>query len=126
MDDDLLRMLRKACLAVASKEYCSYPEYYDKKKSLLDGHCGVVSYLIYKLFGGCIVTGKIDGSKHYWNRLPDGREVDLTSCQFGGDGINPLKKGRKVKKDMDKDLLNPIYLLYYFEIMAFLKNKSVD
>lgn len=45
-----------------------------------------------------IVTGKIKGITHYWNRLPDGKEVDFTSCQFGGDGFTPLKKGRKVRE----------------------------
>jgi hypothetical protein len=48
--------------------------------------------------GGDIVTGRVKGVQHYWNRLPDGKEVDLTSCQFGGDGYTPFKKGRKVKR----------------------------
>jgi hypothetical protein len=28
---------------------------------------------------------------HYWNKLPDGREIDFTSDQYGGDGIHKFE-----------------------------------
>jgi len=31
------------------------------------------------------------GVNHYWNRLPDGREIDFTSDQHGGNGINKVE-----------------------------------
>jgi hypothetical protein len=92
-----LEILRETMLRVAAAETSCYPEVYDKEKSPLDGHCGAVSAMIQGVFGGDIVTGKVNGVTHYWNRFEDGVEVDLTSCQFGGDGYTPLKKGRKVK-----------------------------
>lgn len=93
-----LKILRKACLEVAGPEWSCYPEYYDANKSPLDGHCGAVSSMLRGIYGGDIVTGRVNGAVHYWNRLPGGIEIDLTSCQFGGDGYNPLLKGRKVKR----------------------------
>jgi len=92
-----LAILREAMLVVAKAETSCYPEVYDADKSPLDGHCGAVSCMVQGVFGGDIVTGRVKGVTHYWNRLDDGSEVDLTSCQFGGDGYTPLKKGRKVK-----------------------------
>ncbi len=37
---------------------------------------------------------------HYWNRLPDGTEVDFTSDQYGGDGIHKMEEfeGNVVKR----------------------------
>src|SRR6185436_8318353 len=61
-------------------------------KSPLAGHCGIVAVVVQGLFGGEIIEGSYRSSRHYWNRLPDGREIDMTSCQFGGDGINKIAK----------------------------------
>jgi hypothetical protein len=98
--NDQFELLRKVCLRVASAETAFDPEAYDANKSRLHGHCGAVSSMLQNIFGGDIMTGKVQGDTHYWNRLPDGVEVDLTSCQFGGDGYTPLVKGRKVKPRM--------------------------
>ncbi|MBB4764130.1 hypothetical protein ACFQFC_07920 [Amorphoplanes digitatis] len=51
------------------------------------GQCGVTALLVQDLFGGELVLGEVlvDGVKvghHYWNRLPGGRDVDLTADQF--------------------------------------------
>ncbi len=54
------------------------------------GQCAVTSLVIQDFCGGEILRGmyrfqddneKFTGS-HYWNRLPDGTEIDLTRCQF--------------------------------------------
>ena len=97
-------------MKVACAQTSCYPEQYDPGKSLLDGHCGAVASLVQGIFGGDIVTGKINDAPHYWNRLPDGREVDLTSCQFGGDGFTPLKKGRKVARK--EEVTHPRFLAF--------------
>lgn len=107
--NDQFELLRKVCLRVASAETSCYPEAYDAEKSRLHGHCGAVSSMLQGIFGGDIITGKVQGETHYWNRLPDGVEVDLTSCQFGGDGYTPLVKGRKVKP---RSLVHPRFLLF--------------
>ena len=67
---------------------------YGKWSGGLHNHCGPVSYLVQKKFGGHIVSGKIKGESHLWNRLLDGKEIDLTSDQYGGNGISPIKRGR--------------------------------
>ena len=53
------------------------------------GQCYVTARAIHKVFGGKIIRNKEEN--HYWNRLPDGTELDFTSNQLGGDGINPVK-----------------------------------
>lgn len=92
-----LNIIRKACLKVAAAETSCFPEHYDKSISPLHGHCSAVATVVQACLGGEIVSGRVNGVAHYWSRLPDGSEVDLTSCQFGGNGMTPLKKGRKVK-----------------------------
>jgi hypothetical protein len=96
----ILTRIREASLRSASPETSCYPEQYRRKriKSRLYLHCAAVATVVQVLMGGDIVTGRVKGVQHYWNRLPDGKEVDLTSCQFGGDGYTPFKKGRKVKR----------------------------
>ncbi|MGG2352445.1 hypothetical protein ACE4Z7_24935, partial [Salmonella enterica] len=65
-----------------------------REKSPLTGHCGAASYVVQALFGGEILSGSVDGERHLWNRIPGFRDIDLTSCQFGGDGLTPVAAGR--------------------------------
>jgi hypothetical protein len=50
-----------------------------------------------KSVGQCYVTARQDRITkkyqvvHYWNKLPDGREIDFTSDQYGGDGIHKFE-----------------------------------
>ena len=51
------------------------------------GQCGVTALVIHDLLGGDLILGEVydHGARrgfHYWNRLPDGTEVDLTRDQF--------------------------------------------
>ncbi|SFT35921.1 hypothetical protein SAMN05660657_00400 [Geodermatophilus amargosae] len=52
------------------------------------GQCGATALVVHDLFGGDLLLAEVlrpDGSRqgvHWWNRLPDGREVDLTREQF--------------------------------------------
>ena len=51
------------------------------------GQCGVSALVINDYLGGDLLLARVsvDGverSFHYWNRLPDGHEVDLTRAQF--------------------------------------------
>lgn len=46
------------------------------------GQCAVTALLLQDYFGGELLRGVVCGESHYWNRLPDGTEVDLTAQQF--------------------------------------------
>lgn len=51
------------------------------------GQCGVTALIIQDLLGGELILGEVfvgdaQVGYHYWNRLPDGRDVDLTADQF--------------------------------------------
>jgi hypothetical protein len=51
------------------------------------GQCGVTALIIQDLLGGELILGEVFAGDakvgyHYWNRLADGREVDLTADQF--------------------------------------------
>jgi hypothetical protein len=46
------------------------------------GQCAVTALVVQDLFGGELRRGIADSETHYWNLLPDGRELDLTASQF--------------------------------------------
>lgn len=51
------------------------------------GQCGTTALVIQDLLGGELILGEVFAQDtkighHYWNRLPDGRHVDLTADQF--------------------------------------------
>ena len=52
------------------------------------GQCGVSSLILHEILGGELLLAEVlyvNGERqgyHYWNRLPDGMEVDLTRDQF--------------------------------------------
>lgn len=51
------------------------------------GQCGPTALVVNDLLGGELILGEVyagdaPAGYHHWNRLPDGREVDLTADQF--------------------------------------------
>lgn len=116
-----MKLVRKAMLKAACPETACWPEQYkrEKKRSPLYLHCAAAATVVRALFGGDIVTGRVNGEPHYWNRLPDGKEVDFTSCQYGGDGFTPLRKGRKVHRS-EFAPTNLRYLLFAQRVMESL------
>lgn len=53
------------------------------------GQCYVTALLVNELLGGKLITGKVYGEQHFWNEI-NGKEIDLTSDQYGGDGYTPV------------------------------------
>jgi hypothetical protein len=47
------------------------------------GQCAVSALIAQDLLGGDLLVGRVNGIEHYWNELPDGRQLDLTKQQFG-------------------------------------------
>jgi len=51
------------------------------------GQCGPTALIVQDLLGGELILGEVFAADakvgyHYWNRLPDGHDVDLTADQF--------------------------------------------
>jgi hypothetical protein len=51
------------------------------------GHCDISALLVHDLFGGDLLVGEVhlDGEQHgfhWWNALPSGIQIDMTSEQF--------------------------------------------
>ncbi len=51
------------------------------------GHCDITALIVNDIFGGDLVVGEVylDGAQrnfHWWNKLPNGIELDLTREQF--------------------------------------------
>src|SRR5688572_28489855 len=50
------------------------------------GHCAVVATIIHHLFGGLLVSARVNSTSHWFNRITLDRgelDVDLTGDQFG-------------------------------------------
>ena len=94
--DAALRTLRAAMVKAARADTAYAPATWKRAKDPLTGHCYGAAHLVQDRFGGEIVKGTVRGQAHAWNRLPGGREVDLTGSQYGGDGMRPLVKGEGV------------------------------
>jgi len=80
-----------AAIAVSwSRETCYARDDYMERGRFGDksrGQCGTTALVLNDYLGGDLVVADVfvDGQKdgvHYWNRLPDGRVVDLTREQF--------------------------------------------
>lgn len=54
--------------------------------------CAITALIVQDYLGGDLLRCKMtNGNSHYWNRLPDGTEVDLTEDQFNFIEAKPLK-----------------------------------
>ena len=60
------------------------------------GHCAAVSVIVYILFSGDMLSTIIDGTSHWFNRVPANVEldVDLTGDQFGFPPVQITKAGK--------------------------------
>ncbi len=55
--------------------------------------CWVAAMVVQKFLGGEIKAVRLgDGDDHWWNVLPDGKEIDLTKNQFPKDFVCPPGK----------------------------------
>lgn len=101
-EDDLRRM--REILERGWIEKTSYDSDGWKKSPYKSfGQCYVTARTVNRVFEWEIIHIRVPGKgiDHYWNRMPDGREVDFTSDQFGGDGIHKVDdwEGSLVRRD---------------------------
>jgi hypothetical protein len=74
------------------------------------GQCYVTALCVQDILDGEVVQGKVDGINHFWNNIR-GEEFDLTSDQFGGDGIHRVKRAKMSNKFLYPNRKNKRYLL---------------
>lgn len=88
--ESVIRKLRKQF----EKAWCKQTTYIADFNSeiLSTGQCYVTALCVQDILGGMILQGDVKGISHFWNRLPNGQEFDLTSDQFGGDGIHIVEE----------------------------------
>tara|TARA_B100002003_G_C13629173_1_gene322005 strand:+ start:85 stop:462 length:378 start_codon:yes stop_codon:yes gene_type:complete len=81
-----LKQVESAIKNSWDRETCHYKFLWDDKELPESaGHCRVVSLIVQDFMGGEIMYSYIRGNPkwdHYWNKLPNGKEVDLTKDQF--------------------------------------------
>ncbi len=117
MNENYLQELR-AILETGWSENTAHPDYKkdwsSKPKSY--GHCYVTARALHEILGWEMMHSVKE--HQFWNRLPDGTEVDFTSDQSeGGDGIHKLGgvigKPRKFKPVGECRSINPRLKMYF-------------
>lgn len=97
----VLHLLRRVCVDVFGD-------------NSLQGCCATIAIMVQRVAGGELLEGHVGEQPHYWNRLPDGTEVDLTSTQFGGDGWQPVTTGVAIEMP---ELIDPIHLMFAMDVL---------
>lgn len=79
-----INRLAEALYKSWSKETCflAYQKDWSHKNPAF-GQCAITALIVQDFFGGEILYCK--HYHHYWNRLPNGEEIDLTRSQFGNE-----------------------------------------
>lgn len=76
-----IKFLESALKKSWSKETCYPPTQKDwSSKNPAFGNCAITALIVQDYFDGELLYCK--HYQHYWNRLPDGQEIDLTRSQF--------------------------------------------
>jgi hypothetical protein len=94
-DPDLqqVQVLEQRLRAAWCKETSSEPDSWSSVNPS-SGQCAVTALVLQDHVGGELLRGDVDGVSHYWNRLPNGREIDLTRAQFGRAVVKRLGETR--------------------------------
>jgi len=103
-----LRQVKLALMDAWCKETC-YPSMQEMwSKDLPERGQGAVTAMVIQDYMGGQILG-CTHTHHYWNQLPDGREIDITRSQFPGDlnicsdGVTERQKFMEIGPAMTKD-----------------------
>ncbi|MBO4206932.1 YunG family protein [Micromonospora echinofusca] len=85
LDLEVLRRILRASWGADTCDPHDVPDW--RPDNPARGQCGVTALIVQELLGGELILGEVvvqdtRTGHHYWNRLPDGRHVDLTADQF--------------------------------------------
>lgn len=82
---------------VADSDTSADPEHWIEDNPLW-GHCAVVALIVQDFYGGTLMRGSLSHipkyaflRSHFWNKLPDGREIDFTEEQYADLSFHDLK-----------------------------------
>ncbi len=91
--EDDLRRIREILEQGWSEETAHNREEWRKSLCRSNGQCYGTARTVNRVFEWEIIRIRVPGKgvDHYWNRMPDGRDIDFTSDQFGGDGIHKVE-----------------------------------
>lgn len=94
-----IRELEKLLRKCWKKETSADPNGWTFKNPMW-GQCAVTALVVQDFFGGELMRASlenVDGfqfmGSHYWNRLPNGKEIDLTRSQFPKDIYGKIPEG---------------------------------
>ena len=121
-----LAQIRAALERVSAADTAYDPESYVRllpTRGPLVGHCNAAAWIVQRLLGGDLVEARVSGERHVWNRLPSGQEVDLTSDQFGGDGLHPIASATRTLPN--RKTINPRFLRLEERVSMELARKGV-
>lgn len=96
MEPAELDHLRRVAESVAGVDTAAFRALYERsapKYGPLLGHCHALASWVQSRAGGLLVVGSVPVDKvrcwHWWNELPDGRQIDLMSDYFGVKDYDP-------------------------------------
>ncbi len=99
----LLRIVLTDLVRHCSEETSACKDHWSPEDPV-HGHCAVFALLVQDFFGGELLRADLTGlpryahmRSHYWNRLPDGIEVDLSADQFNRCEDRKLVLGGEVR-----------------------------
>jgi hypothetical protein len=96
------------------------------------GQCGTTALIINDLLGGELLVAevlRVDGSRqgvHWWNRLPDGTEIDLTREQFAADEVIQQPRAMLRPSGQPKRAAEQYLTLKYRVLHALGRTETID
>ena len=75
-----IQLIQQALQTAWCRATSADPAWSPERPSL--GQCAVTALVVQDYLGGILMRAEVADGSHYWNRLPDGTELDLTSDQF--------------------------------------------
>lgn len=121
--------LKLAIIESATRDTSANPEHWSPNNPTL-GHCAIVALIVQDFFGGELLRASLENTpfdyagSHYWNRLPDGSQVDLTIDQFEGQSLDLTGEPRTREYVLSYQETLDRYLILIAAVLAALAKDS--
>lgn len=87
------KQIKKVIEVAWSKETSADPDNWTPENPAY-GQCAVTALIVQDCWGGKLLKSKVNGVSHYYNKLDNGFEIDLTRIQFK----KPVFEGKEIKE----------------------------